>query len=476
MSRVDAVGESLTRWTAARTTRRSFIHRLGQLAVFVAAGPTIAGLLMRKAEARVCGQTGVTPKCATFDCTEPNDVWGWCWYASDGCCRNNGLKKICDCCAVAYPNVHGYCPAGTNVRCVVESCGNDPRLLTVVLTGLNWEPGIGYAGTAAVAAEPRSTRVVVTQADQVWATAIAAPLAGALGSPVLPFVAGGASVTTDPNTASLQAIARLGADTAMVVGPVDPVIVNQLNGLGLEVEIVAPFADVGAVSQIVADRIIAINDINRTVTVAETGLSASALPLAASFAALNGYPLMVGSDAAAAVGLPTVYIGPEPADAGVISAERTTSTDLPSLSIELAELAAAAPFVDASKVTIAPTGSADLLGLVNTQSPIVLHPPGQLGPIAPWLQTHALRFGALSQVFYVTGPGAIDTPSYWELQGTVNGFRVDQLMGGPGEGLPVFRQPYAERPIGKARIDGALEWGSEPAPSYWTSVAQTFRR
>lgn len=475
MNRIDVAGESLTRWTAARTTRRSFIHRLGQLAMFVAAGPTIAGLLMRKAEARVCGQSGVTPKCDTFDCNGIDDVWGWCWYASDGCCRNDGLKKICDCCTVNYPNVHGYCPSGSNVRCIVESCGNDPRLLTVALTGLSWAAGSGYAASAAVAAEPRSTRVVVTSADQVWATAIAAPLAGVLGSPVLPFIDSASTVAGDPNAANLEAIARLGAETVMVVGPLDPSIVAQLRSLGLDVELVAPVADPGQISRIVAGRIIEINDINRTVTVAETGLSASALPLAASFAALNGYPLIVGSVMTAVVGLPTVYVGPEPADAGVTS-ERTTSTDLSSLSIELAELAAAAPFSDPSRVALAPAGSADLLGLVNTQAPIVLHPPGQLGPVAPWLQTHALRFGALSQVFYVTGPGALETPAYWELQGTVNGFRIDQLTGQPGEGLPVTRQPYAERPIGKARIDGAFEWGTEPTPSYWTSVAQTYRR
>ena len=36
-------------------------------------------------------------------------------------------------------------------------------------------------------------------------------------------------------------------------------------------------------------------------------------------------------------------------------------------------------------------------------------------------------------------------------------------------------RPMAERPIGLARIDGSLPWGSEPAPPYWTGVAQTFR-
>ncbi|MGI9597387.1 MAG: hypothetical protein ACR2QK_14585, partial [Acidimicrobiales bacterium] len=60
---LDGTVERLGRWTAARTTRRSFLHRLGQLAVFVAAGPTIAGLLIREAQARVCGQSGITPKC-----------------------------------------------------------------------------------------------------------------------------------------------------------------------------------------------------------------------------------------------------------------------------------------------------------------------------------------------------------------------------------------------------------------------------
>ena len=94
-------------------------------------------------------QSGITPKCDTFDCVGPGDVWGWCWYASDGCCANGGLKKICDCCTVNYPNVHGYCPSGTNVRCIVESCGTDPRVLKVALTPIVWSAGVGYHHAAA---------------------------------------------------------------------------------------------------------------------------------------------------------------------------------------------------------------------------------------------------------------------------------------------------------------------------------------
>src|SRR5687767_4760921 len=110
--------EHLGRWTAARSTRRSFLGRMGKVAVMVASGPAVATLLADQAEARVCGQSGVSPKCATFDC---DAVWGWCWYAN-GCCAGGLLKKICDCCEFAYPNVHGYCPTGHNVKCIVESC------------------------------------------------------------------------------------------------------------------------------------------------------------------------------------------------------------------------------------------------------------------------------------------------------------------------------------------------------------------
>ncbi len=468
MSTIDNAAEKLTRWTAARTTRRSFLHRLGQLAVFVAAGPAVAGILMRRVEARVCGQTGVTPKCATFDCDGPDDVWGWCWYASDGCCRNDGLKKICDCCTVNYPNVHGYCPSGTNVRCVVESCGTDPRVLDVDLVPLAWDVQGGYGPAAAVSRQGDATRVIVTDSAHPWATAIAHPLGGALGIPVLDMSAAG------PNTASVNAISLLDASRVMLVGPVDAAITDQIALYGVTTEVVAADDDPVSLSVAVADAIQAITSINRTVTVADSGFSLAALPLAVSFAARNGYPLAVTSAATSAIGMPTVYIGPEPADAGVV-AERTSSLSLSDLSFELAELAAGAPFVDATRITIAPEGSADLLSLVNTEASIVLHRPGVLDPLSLWLQNYSLAYGELSTVFYVDGPDGLDTENYWRLQGTVNGFRVDQLMGGPGDGLPVYRQPFAERPIGMARIDGALDFGSQPPPSYWTNTAQTFR-
>ncbi len=468
---IDGGVERLGRWTAARTTRRSFLHRLGQLAVFVAAGPTIASLLIREAQARVCGQSGITPKCDTFDCVGPGDVWGWCWYASDGCCRNDGLKKICDCCTVDYPNVHGYCPSGTNVRCIVESCGNDPRVLNVALTQIEWAAATGYHHAAIGAAvndgHGRATRAVVADDADRWMQYLAAPLAGALGVPLLGISANG------PTSNDLGLLAELGVTEVMVVGPV--VGTSGFTGASIAVDQVTTGSDLAALSQQVAARITTINDINRTVTVETTGLSAEAAPVAAAFAALGGFPLMVGSAAAAAVGYPTLYVGPEPADVSLIS-DRTTATSLVDLSIELADLAAGLPHVSARKVAIAPAGSSDAIGLVNLAVPVVLHPADQLGPFEAWVQGHSVRYGELEEIYYTKGPGQLTTDEYWKLQGAANGFRVDQLQGVAGQGLPVHRQPMAERPIGMAKTDGALSWGSESPPNYWTTQGQTFRR
>lgn len=465
-SRVDDRIERISRWTAARLTRRSFFHRAGQVAMMVAAGPVVANILAKQADARVCGQSGVTPKCDTFDCNGIDDVWGWCWYANDGCCANNSLKKICDCCTVNYPNVHGYCPSGTNVRCIVESCGQDPRLLKVELAPVAWAADTGYHHAAIMAGHASATTVVVAPADDEWAILIAAPLAGVLGAPLLPVAAGGLS------SADTGVLSRLGTTRVLTVGALADTAAGSLSAY--DTSPVSDASDAGELSIAVAAYIRRINDVNRTVTVATTGLSAEAAPLAANLAALNGFPLAVGSDATEAIGMPTLYVGPEPTEVDV-PGERTTSTNLQDLSIELADLASAAPFVAADRVTIAPIGTPDIIGLLNLRTPMVLHPLNALGPVAKWFETHSLRYGLLSGVYFTTGPGELTQSEYWTMQGMVNGFRVDQLQGQSGDGLPVSRQPWSERPIGMARVDGSLPFGSEGAPGYWTSAGQTFR-
>ncbi len=434
--------------------------------MMVAAGPVVANILVRQADARVCGQSGVTPKCETFDCNGIDDVWGWCWYANDGCCANEGLKKICDCCTVNYPNVHGYCPSGTNVRCIVESCGQDPRVLNVELAPVAWDADTGYHHAAILAGHASARTVVVAPADDDWALLIAAPLAGVLGAPLLPITAAGLSA------ADANVLDRLGATRLLIVGALTPEASGSFSAM--ETWLVSDAADPTDLSVAVAAYIRQVNDVNRTVTVATTGLSAAAAPLAANLAALNGFPLAVGSDATEAIGMPTIYVGPEPI-VGTVPQERTTSTNLQDLSIELADLSSAAPFVPADRVTIAPIGTPDIIGLLNLRTPLVLHPLNALGPVAKWFETHSLRYGLLSGVYFTTGPGELTQAEYWTMQGMVNGFRVDQLQGVSGQGLPVSRQPWAERPIGLAKVDGSLPFGSEGAPGYWTSAGQTFR-
>lgn len=73
MNGFDEIVERWGRRTAARTTRRAFLGRVGKAAVLVAGGPA---LLVERAEARVCGQSGVAPKCPTFACDMPDSVWG----------------------------------------------------------------------------------------------------------------------------------------------------------------------------------------------------------------------------------------------------------------------------------------------------------------------------------------------------------------------------------------------------------------
>ena len=260
----------------------------------------------------------------------------------------------------------------------------------------------------------------------------------------------------------------------MLVGALPTSVNTSLSQAGVRSEVVSTSADRTTVSVEVAAEIRTITAIHRTVTIVDSGFSAAAAILAANFAAINGFPLAVGPAATDAIGSPTVYVGAEAAGASV-DGQRTSSNTLPSLSMELADLAAASPVARSRRVALVSEASGEVLGLLNLSSAIVLHPIDHLGSVADWLDASGRRYGKFERVFFVQGPGQLNADEYWRLQGTVNGYRVNELMGVSGQGLPVIRQPLGERPIGAARIDGSLPWGSEPAPNYWTSVAQTFR-
>ena len=162
-SAIDTAVERLGRWSAGRSTRRGFFGRVGKAGIMVAGGSALAGLLADAADARVCGQSGVSPLCPDYDC---HDMLGWCWY-SMGCCAGGKLKKICDCCGVV-DNVHGYCPAGVNVKCVLESCGTDPRVQTTPVRRLAADARSTVARMVREARYPNgsSTAVITDSTDR----------------------------------------------------------------------------------------------------------------------------------------------------------------------------------------------------------------------------------------------------------------------------------------------------------------------
>ncbi|MCU0273061.1 MAG: hypothetical protein MUE34_07515 [Acidimicrobiales bacterium] len=303
MSGLDDAVERAGRWLAGRQSRRSFLGRAGKAAVLVAAGPTVATLLADRAEARVCGQSGVAPKCPTFDCLYSDSVWGWCWYASDGCCRNGGLKKICDCCTLGWPNVHGYCPTGHNVRCIVESCGTDPRVQTTLLTRLAPD-ATGYTTPARSLRYRTAPTVVVADADAPLLAAVAAPVAGVLGAPFLRFPRAGLGAGQQ------QLLSQLQVRRVVLVAPALAAQADALRATGLEVEVVGTSTEPGRFSEEVAAWIRGVNRIGRTVTISPEGLSGASAGTAAVFAAAQGFPLLVGGGAAQAVGRPSSRSSP----------------------------------------------------------------------------------------------------------------------------------------------------------------------
>jgi hypothetical protein len=432
LSVVDSVTESASRWLASRSTRRSFLGRMGRTAVFVASGSTMAMVLgADEAHARVCGQSGVSPKCPTYDC---NDVWGWCWYAN-GCCAGGALKKICDCCAVNWPNVHGYCPSGTNVKCIVESCGTDPRVQVVSLVQLPYDDPVTLSAAATRAARGNGSteHVYVVAADQPLWAAVVRPLSLLSGSGVL--LSGGRLAAS-----TVSELQRLGVRRATLVGPTAS---PGLERYGITVdrrgqshsveqfslEVASVFRSGGTRSAFVSR------------ATAETAVPASAAAAAA------GKPLIIGTSTNP--GFDRVYLAGWEASAEgsrLPGAYPLWSDNLPALAVELADAAVVLEGGDMSSVVLAPSLSPAVLSFGG---PALLHSPGTIDGARDWLFA---RRSQLRRIALSGAGGALSTASYYELQSLANGFDAHRLIGVGGQGLPVIEQPLAERPIGRARI------------------------
>jgi hypothetical protein len=478
MSLADGLVEGVSRWMAARQTRRSFMGRVGKFAVVVAGGTTLAGLLDRQAEARVCGQSGVSPKCATFDCVGSGSVWGWCWYASPGCCLYDGLKKICDCCTYNWPNVHGYCPSGYNVRCIAESCFADPRLQTVPLTKIASTTPISASSELSAVRYPSgfATATIGDGEDHLWA-AMAAPVSATATGPLL------LTARAALSTVVRDELERLGVTSVRIVGPtVSAAVEAELRTFVADVERVGPAPDFATASVQVAQWVFQRAGTRRAVCVGTTGVSSNAAPMAAAFGAMKKYPVLVGADAAVALSrsdtpaVLTWMIGPEmAARAGdVPGGQPMRSSRSTSLSREIASNAVNVEGVSEFAVMVVPQGSWVLAsGITRFAGLMLVHDTGDFDPdTRTWVKWHQ---PFLTRGYTTANSGSLDSTGIWELQSALNHFDVDLLIGVSGEGLPVISQPEDERCIGCARE-------SPPYPSrattgrYWTSRANPARR
>jgi hypothetical protein len=454
--------EAVSRWLANRTTRRSFLGKVGRGAVLVASGSALATLVVGdEAQARVCGQSGVSPKCPTYDC---DDEWGWCWYAT-GCCAGGELKKICDCCRLDHPNVHGYCPSGHNVYCIVESCGADPRVQVVALRRVPSDDAVLLSTGASRArfGDGSAKEVWLVEAGQTLAAAVTAPMAAKQGLPLL--LARGNALGAHL-IAELQ---RLGATKVVLRGSgFLPTVDAELVRYGITVEHADPDGSVAGVTA-VADRFAAEQraaGVRRAVCVEAAGMSGDAAPLAAGLAMAKGYPLVIGVDRAKAAGFVLTYlVGPEAAARAeeVPGGQPLSDGSWAGLSAKLADVAYRAEGSSAPAVAMVADGGPSPAGLVTTGGPILVHEPGSVGGVRDVLFTARDR---IRSIVLGGATGALTTDGYYELQSIVNGFEAHKLIGVSGQGLPVIDQPVSERPLGLARRSNTPP--VELAPQYWT--------
>jgi hypothetical protein len=456
MISLDQLTESAGRWLAARTTRRSFLGNVGRVSLVAAGGSLLSATFAGRAEARVCGQSGVSPKCPTFDCFAPS-VWGWCWYAGDAsCCAGGGLKKICDCCRAAHPNVHGYCPDGANVYCVVESCLEDPRLMKV---SVDRYPGatpaeVAFQRTAVLAAGSVGT-VVLADSENPFAAAMALPVAAAVSATVLTSPQG------ELPPAVAAEIVRLGAKRVIVIGPgFSSGVITALNTIaGLEVGHIGTNPSIPGASIEVARWVFSATGSKTFMCISDSGPSSVTALTSGSFAALARVPLVISQGAADALrseipALTVTWIGDEVV-AGKVGTDISIAGSDPLL-VARAILEARLTSETAAVFPLAfyPTDlPAAAVGLVQPGSLAVPHVSDQLDVATrDWLMARRGRFVS-AQITTGFRP-SFQERRIWELQSAMNGFEQQLLIGDDGMGIPVIPQPVPEREMGKARVSG----------------------
>lgn len=474
MSADTAVTE-FSRWIAARTTRRSFLGKLGRVMLFLAVGPSLATLLSRRAEARVCGQSGVSGKCATFDCFGPGRVWGYCWYAT-GCCAGGGLKKICDCCTYNFPNVHGYCPAGHNVECIVESCWADPRVQTVPVSRAQ---ALSRANNTAEASRTNfgaGSAPLVFMASENDPRLVAAlePLAAVSGASLL--------LTTTGRLAggAIAELQRLGSNTVRIYDPtITSDVRDDLSRYGISWVDATVGGGVSSQSVALANAVRSANGAQRVLVLPESGSASETASAVGALAALLGLPVVVGFAALQSLlssGNPprvSYLIGPELSGlAGQVpGGVPLRSGDIVPLSVELAAIAFDHFHRTDVTVVVCPDILAASTGLSGYRGVVFYHRRRELSAEI----TNSLR-GHQSQLRrgYAVGAGlGLDDSGYYEFQSACNRYDTYRLIGVAGQGLPVIDQPLPEREQGAARVFG--QPSKSVSPAYWIGRANPDR-
>jgi hypothetical protein len=444
---VDGVVERLGRWTAARSTRRSFIGRLGRVGVLVAGGTGMASLLADSAEARVCGQSGVAPKCSTFDC---NATWGWCWYAS-GCCADGALKKICDCCAPNTPHPVGYCPSGTRVLCIVESCGADPRLQTKQTVELGTADPVRlsvllartrYANGAPIA--------VVGDAEHAGFASIAASTGVLSGGPVL------LSARARLSQPVAEELRRLGVQFVTLVGShVSATAEAEIRALGIDVQRVGTSGDLSELAAQVARWSRPLTGARRAMVVLPS--AERSLPSAAATAGALRMPLLVGDTAATRAALDdprgtrtTYVVSTSAGDAERFPGGRAVAgADGYAQARALADLLIGLRGGSADAATLAAHGDdRAAAAMASMPGTLLRHEPGSLDGARGWFLARRLQ---VTIAFVAGDRSTFSTQARYDLQALLNEYETHLLRGQAGEGLPVIPQPREERPIGRAR-------------------------
>jgi hypothetical protein len=453
--RVDSTTEFAARWLAARSTRRSFLAGVARVAMIGVGTKAVSAVLSDQAQARVCGQSGTSPMCPTYDCVGPDVVFGYCWYASPGCCANGGLKKICDCCGIGYKNVQGYCPQGSAVYCVVESCLEDPRVQSVPLERYVVADPIEASIAALIdrGADTTATVVLVSAEDPLL-VAVAMPVASELGAPL---------VACDRNSLSailVDELKRVGVRRVVTVGPISASMLSALEALGATtIDRITTAADQANISLETAKWLAQRTGFYEAVCIGAGGAAVTLAPVAGAYAAQRRRPLLISADAVGAfLGDRTAgvaFIGTEVAGAnsrfaGSISMNsddpQLISLTMANRGLSASQGTVAITFADASQSFVA---SPLALGAI-----VVLVPSASNDVLRDWLMENRKRFSGAKLVRAVSAPA--DDSLVYALQSALNGYDAHLLSGNDGDGLPVYAQPFEEQAMGAVRVTGPL--------------------